>query len=348
MEFSYMLDKKDFKNTFRVLKIGAVSHLSGDGQFTHHMDSRIATNLLSSSANHLYRLNSNTGDLIKKIQEFHSRYDGVNYSQNEIFVGAGASTLVTTQLAMIKSLGYDKLYYFSPVYHSIHLIAKLFDLELCSVNDGVNSSDSMSFVLPEEKACLFITDPLLCIGHSMNQELMDTLKAWQKRTQSHIWVDGVWQYLKWDEHDRSEHSAHLDRELTFRTISPCKQMGLHGLRFAYQLVPERDYQKFSDIHISLNGSLCFYSYQAALALMDQLNSESGNRNLIAHAKHNYHQLKEAGYIEDLFVPKTGYMVMMKFNHPDRHKAVVGESYFIESGGNHSRINLLFPKDHWDM
>ena len=121
---------------------GYISDFHGSRQSAHLVGQR---DVGETSGIHQHLRQKDCHALKEQIQLFHQKKEGIAYTDKEIFVGRGASALMSVQMSLIKALGYKKVYYFAPVYHTIETMAELLGLELCPVNEGVHSLDGFHF-----------------------------------------------------------------------------------------------------------------------------------------------------------------------------------------------------------
>ena len=50
----------------------------------------------------------------EEIRKFHQKHDGITYENDEIYIGAGMTPLITAQVIMMMNLGYTEFHYTKP------------------------------------------------------------------------------------------------------------------------------------------------------------------------------------------------------------------------------------------
>jgi hypothetical protein len=84
-------------------------------------------------------------------------------------------------------------------------------------------------------------------------KLVTAIRKWQKNTNSTVFVDGSFQYSRWNGVKR-EATASLDPMLTVRLICPTKIVAAHGFRFSYALLPSSLLEEYKHIYSNIFGS----------------------------------------------------------------------------------------------
>jgi len=282
-------------------------------------------------------------EIHEEICKFHQKHDDVTYTNDEIYLGAGMTPLITAQIIMMKTLGFTEFYYTKPLYYTIYYLAKNLDLKLIPICNIPLNKSSIKLNLPSKKACLIICDPIWYMGKAIMPEYIELLNQWQKKTGSYILVDGAFQYMKWNIDDKIEPTAQFDKNLTFRSICPTKSLAIHGIRFSYTLLPKRHQEDMRYAYANLTGSVCIYSHKAALQIMKILNSNISNSELLNYIKQKYSEfVKRKIFVEDIGA-ELGYFIFVKMLG-DKSKFITMDQDFFDTTNypDYVRFNLLLP------
>ena len=292
----------------------------------------------------LYYCFQNDSDTIhKEIIKFHQKCDGVVYKKEEIYVGAGMTGLITAQIIMMKTKGVDEIYYTKPMYYTFYYLAKLFHIKIIPVCDVPLNKERITLHLPKKKSCLVICDPLWYMGRSIVPKYIERIRQWQHQTGSFIIVDGAFQYMKWDLHDRFEPTSQLDRELTFRSICPTKALVIHGIRFSYTILPRRFQEYMRYAYANSFGASCVYSHKAAKRIMEILNSPESNGAVLDYIKERYYYYLKCGIFTDRIGANATYFIFVKILRDISRYIVMDQDFFDTTNyPGFVRFNLLLP------
>jgi histidinol-phosphate/aromatic aminotransferase/cobyric acid decarboxylase-like protein len=187
----------------------------------------------------------------EEVYRFHRSIDGAMPDNH--FCGSGASSIIFTLCAWLCQQDIQEIYYIPPLYFSLHFALRLFGIRARAISGKHAFEPGFSFNLPSERSVLLFADPIWYAGIPLCDEIIKSLVEWQSRTGSLIFVDGSFQYAKW-EGQRPELSASFDSEHTARLICPTKALASHGYRFAYCLLPKAMHASISHIYANIYGS----------------------------------------------------------------------------------------------
>lgn len=290
-----------------------------------------------------YRFPNDSYEVHEEIRKFHQKNDGVTYENDEIYIGAGMTALITAQLLMMMSQGFTEFYYTKPLYYTFYYHAKVLGIKLIPVCEIPLNKPDIKLGLPDKKICLIVCDPIWYMGKAIVPEYIEKIAKWQKESGSYILVDGAFQYMKWDISDRYEHTSKLDKELTFRSICPTKALAIHGIRFSYTLLPKRHQEDIRYAYANSAGSACIYSDKAAVRIMQVLNSPESNSELLDYIKKKYYEYIHRKIFRDDIGAEMTYFIFVKMLGDQRKYIVMDQDFFdtINYPG-YVRFNLLLP------
>jgi len=280
-------------------------------------------------------------ELRDKISEFHLCLDGS--SPEGVFCAAGgAVSLLFTFCACLHNRGVREVYYLPPLYFTFHYALKLFGIRARAVSGLQAFEPAFTFNLPDKKTVLLLTDPVWYIGLPIPGPVLESVKEWQQRTGSAVFVDGSFQYMHWDLTTK-EQTAEFEPLSTFRLISPTKLLGIHGYRFAYLLLPAAETTCFSTTYANIYGSTASANCAFADVAVGALKERALTDRLVCLASDRHQRLRDAGKIESVFQPKCGYFTFERINVylPPEH-LMSGEYFDQPRYYGYSRLNLLSP------
>lgn len=290
-----------------------------------------------------YCFQNDSDDVHREIIRFHKKNDGIIYDKEEIYVGAGMTGLITAQIILMKTKGIDTFYYTRPLYYTFYYLARLFDIKLIPICDIPLNNPGIKLLLPKKRTCLVICDPLWYMGRSIVPEYIDQIRRWQKQTGSYVIVDGAFQYMKWDIHDRFEPTSLFDRELTFRSICPTKALVINGIRFSYTILPARFQEDMRYAYANSFGSSCVYSHEAAKRIMKILNSPLSNKAVLDYIKGRYRYFLDRKVFIDPIGANATYFIFIKILGGTSNYVVMDQDFFDTTNyPGFVRFNLLLP------
>ncbi len=277
--------------------------------------------------------------LREKIALFHHKYDGVDYSPDQIFAGTGSSMLLGTFCTWLMLAGHLRVHYLPPIYYKFAYLFKQYNINPEPVSDSHAFQPDFELRLPKHRTVLMLTDPIWHAGRKVPSEALDAIKAWQLKTGSLVFVDGTFQYMQWDG-TAAEASAQLPQDQTLRMICPTKFLSLHGYRCAWLLLPHRLRDELAQLHLNLHGEASLadrlFAHQACDVMM-----HTGNHGLLSYAQCNYRMLLEKGAVDRHFEVETGYFLFARPRMSRARFLSMGQDFFELRGyPEHVRINLL--------
>jgi aspartate/methionine/tyrosine aminotransferase len=283
-------------------------------------------------------------DLISAIRRFHAQADGIDYSEDEILISAGSSSLLMVLMTFLHQSAIRSLYYFPPIYHAVYFLANLLDIDLSPLSQHALWDPEPPPVLPEGQHVLLFADPIWIAGRAVGSGTMNAVRQWQDRTGSTVIVDGTFEYLGWEWPPRREGSTRLVRDRTIRLICPTKSLAVHGIRFAYLLGPVQILKGLRWACDNVTGSASTFDLRAATRIMNVLLSPDRNRHLIAHIRGRYSALRANGFIESTVCePDCGYYAFGRVSRSKRSDLVMDGRFFeLSDLDAFYRINVLSP------
>ncbi len=280
-------------------------------------------------------------DLSTLIAAFHKQNDLATYALNQILVSNGSATVISALFIWLKATGVEYIYYVPPLYYTFHFFSKLFGIALRPVTKDQLLNNDIILNLPDKKCILVITDPIWYAGCEVKNRPLMQLTEWQHKTGSKIFIDGSFQYFKWNK-KKKESTSEFDPQNTFRLICPTKAIGMHGFRFAYLLLPQEYYPVFDFILDNMSGSSNAYDILFAKKCMQVLCSEKSNNELINYTSDIFEQLMEKNIISTSIIPECGYFIFAELLSPDKSRFATMDGRYFEQPDfeNYVRINLL--------
>jgi aspartate/methionine/tyrosine aminotransferase len=290
-----------------------------------------------------YTFLADSEPLVDAIRRFHAHADGRSYAKQSIYVSSGSSPLLLGFFLALGELGIEEMWYAPPVYYSCYYFCRKLRIAMNRLPGGLlHSPDALQY-LPRERTALIMTDPVWIFGTTVHEDNIEKLSQWQSHTGSVIFVDGTFQYAKWSPADIEELTSRLDPDLTFRLICPTKSLAVHGVRFAYTLLPERLREAIRYPCANITGATGASNERYALKLMEVLSSAERNRALVEHIRDTHHRLRTAGLIiDEPFTPIASYYTFARMDARAMADAIVMDQRFFELTGFDGmvRVNLL--------
>jgi aspartate/methionine/tyrosine aminotransferase len=237
-----------------------------------------------------------------------------------------------------------EVYYLPPIYFTLLNGLRQFGIRARAITGFHSFELNTSPDLPNKETVLIVADPVWYAGIPVPQYIIDGLSSWQRKTGSLIFVDGSFQYMRWDS-KTFEPTSRLDPKRTIRLISPAKSLAIHGYRFAYALLPSDIKPKFSNSYTNICGSAAAdnvaFAYEAISAMTDR----NLTNKLIQRAATRHRSLRSKGIIESPLNPEAGYFVFEKINIklPEDSLRMEGKYFGQPRYPGHTRLNLLSTK-----
>lgn len=279
-------------------------------------------------------------DLTELISEFHYSNKEPKYLFDEILTSHGSTTIISAFFIWLKSQGVTEVYYIPPVYFTFHFFSNIYGVTFRPITKNHLYEKNPKLNLPNKKTILIVTDPIWYSGFPIKENVIDSLKIWQEKTKSIIFVDGSFQYFKWDS-TKYEFTSKLNRERTFRLLCPSKSVAIHGFRFSYLLLPQELYNTFDFILDNLMGSSNPYDVEFAKKCMQLLSSKKSNRKLIEYTRNIFEDLKNRNLIFTEINPSSGYFIFARLIKKKSSFSAMDGKYFEQlKYKDYVRVNLL--------
>lgn len=289
-----------------------------------------------------YALPEDDSALLERIGSLHGVFEDLNLTKEEILVGDGSTSLLSTFCFWLAINEVKEVFYLPPLFWSIANMFKMLRLCPFSVSREHAFQAGFRMRLPERKCVLMLSDPVWYAGKRLTEEQILQLRQWQEATGSIIFVDGTFQYMQWDG-ERGERAAGLSKEHTFRLVCPTKHLSIHGFRFAYLLQPTAFHEEVTNIYDSVHGASSQANLMFAHRALDVMCGPDNNKRMVEYAKENYLRLVESGSLREHVEPECGYYVFGRPSAPASEFVAMDQSHFeLEGFPDYVRINLLNP------
>ena len=294
------------------------------------------------STEYLYTDSDDT--IRRELFRFHQNVDGV--SPPDLLCGAGATTIIFTFCAWLRQQDIREVFYIPPLYFTLHFALRLFGVRARAVSGRHAFEDGFSINLPPQRAVLLLADPIWYAGLSLNADVIAALVEWQRLTHSLVFVDGSFQYARWDG-SRRELSAQFSPEWTVRLICPTKALAVHGYRFAYAALPADLRTTFAHIYTNIYGSSSIESLSFAKIAPGLMADGTITRSLMALVSERHKSLRERKKIAAPWQPTCGYFIFERVTtEPPPGGFLMDGSYFQQKRyPEFRRLNLLSPSLH---
>jgi hypothetical protein len=231
------------------------------------------------------------------------------------------------------------------VYYTYHFLAETIGIELAPVNSSLLLDGSEELRLPEEPhQWLLLSDPIWFAGRNVSDHHVCQIAVWQERTGGTVLVDGAFQYQRWSDNHRPERTSQLDPSRTVRNICPTKAAAVHGVRFAYALIPSGLREELRYCYSNVAGSGSVYDKYAAHAMMSWLTRNTSNRNLLDFVSRRHTSMVETGLLADPIGADASYFCFVRVPVSTSRLVSMGQTFFDTVGyPGFVRFNLLLPE-----
>lgn len=283
--------------------------------------------------------------LAGEVVELHNAIDGVKPDDAFCAASGGTSILFAFSYWLARN-DIKEVYYIPPIYFTLLNSLRRFGIHARAVSGYHSFEEEFSLNLPPKKTVLILADPVWYAGIPVPEYVLNEVAAWQERTGSLVFVDGSFQYMRWDRRTY-EPTARFDRANTIRLISPTKSLVIHGYRFAYCLLPKKFKPTISNSYTNVSGSSAAdniaFAYEAVRAIRERKLTEQ----LIELAANRHAKLRSMGRIESPLTPQAGYFVFEKINVPMHEDTLQMDGRYFGQPRfpHHTRFNLLSTKYH---
>lgn len=279
-----------------------------------------------------------------QIADFHESKGEGRLDADSIFVTAGLSPLITAQMLILKRRGVKRLFYLRPLYYTYYFLAETLDMELVPLNIDPMLDDDIKIELPQEHGqYLLLCDPVWYLGRNVSRSAIDAIRNWQLSTRGVVLVDGAFQYQRWTGNDQPEPTHCLIASQTIRNVCPTKQVAVHGVRFAYAIVPPEWHEELRYCYANTSGSGAVFDKVAASGIMRWLNGADSNSPLLEYIHSRYDSLTRHGYITDSIGAAASYFIFATVPVPAEKLIVMDQRFFDATCyPGQVRFNLLLP------
>ncbi|HEX3462593.1 MAG TPA: aminotransferase class I/II-fold pyridoxal phosphate-dependent enzyme [Candidatus Elarobacter sp.] len=263
-----------------------------------------------------------------------------------VFCGEGSSTILFTFCAWLKENGITEVLYIPPLYYSLHSALKAFGVHAKPAAERHAFESDFVLNLPSKTAFLLLADPVWYAGLPLKNDIVRSIIDWQHDTGSFVFIDGSFQYLRWDG-NITELTAGLDEDLTLRLICPTKMLALHGYRFAYAILPRAMHKQFARLYFNIHGSDTAENTAFARVAAQELRDRHFVEPLMKFAKSRHDHLRGSRETWASWNASCGYFVFEKILRPFGADVPLMDGTFFEQNryGDHRRINLFSPSMH---
>ncbi len=278
----------------------------------------------------------------ESLAAFHEVADGLR--PTALFCGAGSSSILFAFCAYLRDSGVEEVFYLPPLYYTMHAALRLLGIRARPISGRQAYEDGFRPNWPEHRCVFLLCDPIWYCGLGLHPHLISRLAEWQARTGSTVFVDGSFQYMRWDGVLREE-TTRLEPERTIRLICPTKALGLHGFRFAHAIMPRALRDPFASIYAGIYGSTSADSLAFARVAARVLLAREIVPALMQEAGAVHRRLREAQAISSPWSPDRGYFVFERINVDTGQDHLLMDGSFFEQRRlpAYRRINLLSPK-----
>lgn len=283
--------------------------------------------------------------LADEILDLHSTIDGVKPDAAFCAASGGATVLFAFSYWLARN-DIKEVFYVPPIYFTLLNGLRQFGIRARALGGYHSFEQEFRLELPAKKTVLVLADPVWYAGIPVPEDVINQVAAWQDMTGSLVFVDGSFQYMRWD-HRLCEPTAALNPCNTVRLISPTKSLVIHGYRFAYALLPKQIKPILSNCYTNIAGSSTAdnvaFAYEAVRAMRNRKLTEQ----LITRAANRHAKLRGMHRIESPLKPEAGYFVFEKINIPmaDDNLRMDGRYFGQPRFPQHARMNLLSTKYH---
>ncbi|MEV6906922.1 aminotransferase class I/II-fold pyridoxal phosphate-dependent enzyme [Amycolatopsis sp. NPDC051071] len=278
-------------------------------------------------------------DLKAKIAEFHHLYDGVSRDPELIIPGGGSSAFLATFCTWLLMAGHRSVYYLPPLYYKFAYFFQMYGIDARPVARHHAFHPDLALALPSDRTVLILSDPIWYGGTSVPEHVLNVIARWQTRTGSLVFIDGTFQYMRWNG-EHAEPSSRLPAEQTLRLISPTKYLSLHGYRSAYLLTPPALHDELDKLHINLHGDVPVSDRAFAHRAVD-LMLTTGNSDLIHYIQDKYKRLLNANALTAATHATSGFFLFARTRTPRTRYLAMDQTFFeLSDHLDFVRINLL--------
>jgi histidinol-phosphate/aromatic aminotransferase/cobyric acid decarboxylase-like protein len=279
--------------------------------------------------------------LAQAISDMHEAFG--EQRPSSVFSGAGAISVIFAFAAFVKNRGIEEIYYVPPLYFSFHAALRLLGLRARPISSHHAFEAEFKMNLPNKQTVLIVTDPIWYAGQPVPSSVVPEIIAWQRRTESVVFVDGSFQYMRWDK-TVTELSASFDPRWTMRLVSPTKSLAVSGYRFAYCHMPAEWWDDFAHVYTNIYGSANTDSIAFGLEAISAMKFRNITNRLVELISCRHRDLRRRRAIESSIGPISGFFAFEKIlaRLPDGYLIMGGEYFDQPRFPGYARLNLLSP------
>lgn len=283
--------------------------------------------------------------LVGELADLHTSLDGIKPDAVFCAASGGASILFAFAYWLARN-DIKEIYYVPPIYFTLLNGLRQFGIRARALTAYHCFEREFRLILPQKKTVLILADPVWYAGIPVPKDVIDQVASWQEMTGSLVFVDGSFQYMRWD-HRVWEPTAKFNKSHTIRLISPTKSLVVHGYRFAYALLPSTIKPIFSNCYTNIAGSSSADNAAFAHEAIGAMRERKLTEQLIARASSRHAKLRDLGIIESRLRPEAGYFVFEKINVslPEDNLRMDGRYFGQPRFPQHARMNLLSTRFH---
>jgi aspartate/methionine/tyrosine aminotransferase len=281
--------------------------------------------------------------LAEGVIDLHNAIDGVK-PEDVFCAGSGGTCLLFAFSYWLARNDIREVYYLPPVYFTLLNGLRQFGIHARALTGYHSFEKEFQLRLPTKRTVLMFADPVWYAGIPVPEDVVQQVAKWQELTGSLVFVDGSFQYMRWD-HQLYEPTAMLDPLNTIRLVSPTKSLVIHGYRFAYSIVPRSVKAQLANCYSNISGPSTAINTAFAYEAIQAMRERKLTEQLITRAASRHANLRTMQRIESPLTPKAGYFVFEKINVPLPGNALrMDGRYFGQPRfPHHARMNLLSTK-----
>jgi aspartate/methionine/tyrosine aminotransferase len=287
--------------------------------------------------------------LLESICRFHEESETLSLSHSNVVAGPGSSSFLAAFAIWLLHTGYTEVYYIPPLYHTFYFLLGSLGIKLTPVSTLHAYEAHFSMNLPSRQTVLLMCDPVWYAGKCMPVTHVLAIADWQRATRSLVFVDGSFQYMKWN-HERNETTAILDPELTFRLVCPAKALAVPFFRFAYLLHPSVTHANLVFLYESIVGGANIFDLAFAHRALRILTGDGYIEHVMPEFfKRIFYTLMEQDLIRTRIIPDCGYFAFAEPVASPGNLVIMDQSYFELSGySDYCRINLMAARRIYEL
>src|ERR1043165_2127107 len=136
-------------------------------------------------------------ELAAEVGALHGALDNVTPEAVFCAASGGASILFAFSYWLTRN-DIDEVYYIPPIYFTLLNSLRQFRIRARALSGYHCFEREFHLTLPAKKTVLVLADPVWYAGIRVPQNVIQEIAAWQEMTGSLVFVDGSFQYMRWD------------------------------------------------------------------------------------------------------------------------------------------------------